>query len=105
MISRSQKEILMNNWGEKAMSLACRAEIRFFDPLSPWECYIYAMNPENEDEVSCLIKGFTAEIDENCSLKYILSQYNSEGNPPEIDYEYRPTSASQLFKNMCEDVL
>ncbi len=93
---------LKNNWGDKANSMDCMVEVRVYDPLSSWECYIFAMNPDNEDEISCIIKGFFVEIVEAWSVKEIMSRFNSEGESLQIDYEYRPRKAAELFKTLCE---
>jgi hypothetical protein len=97
MINLKQKEKLMASWGEKASSMACMAEVRVYDPLSPWECYIYALNPEDEDEICCIIKGFFVEV---CDwrLSELSNRYNADGERVQIDYEYRPRRAAELFK-------
>lgn len=97
MISHSQREKLKASWGDKASSMACMAEVRVYDPLSPWECYIYAMNPDNEDEICCIIKGFFVEVCE-WRLSEIASRFNANGEPVEVDHEYRPRRAAELFK-------
>lgn len=104
MLSHKQKEKLKANWGEKASSMACMAEVRVYDPLSPWECYIYALNPEDEDEISCIIKGFFVEVTE-WSLSELASRFNVEGERPIIDQEYRPRRAAELFKILSESEL
>lgn len=97
MITPKQKEKLKVSWGEKADSLSCNAEVRVYDPLSSWECYIYAINPLDEDEIACIIKGFFVEV---CDwrLSEIATHFNSAGEQPIIDYEYRPRLASEVFK-------
>lgn len=97
MLHHEVREILMNNWGEKADSMACLAEVRVYDPLSSWECYIYAMNPEDEDEIACIIAGFEVEV---CDwrLSELNSVFNETGDTPELDTEYRPRRAAELFK-------
>jgi len=101
MLNNKQKEKLKASWGEKASSMACMAEVRVYDPLSPWECYIYAMNPDDEDEICCLIKGFFVEVAE-WRLNELASCFNAHGEPPKIDYEYRPRRVSELFKILNE---
>jgi hypothetical protein len=97
MISHSQREKLKASWGEKASSMACMAEVRVYDPLSPWECYIYALNPEDEDEICCIIKGFFVEVCE-WRLSELASRFNANGEPVQVDNEYRPRRAAELFK-------
>lgn len=97
MISHFQKEKLKASWGDKATSMACMAEVRVYDPLSPWECYIYALNPENEDEICCILNGFTLEVCE-WRLSELASRFNAEGERVQVDYDYRPCRAAELFK-------
>lgn len=91
---------LKNNWGDKADSLACMAEMRVYDPLSNWQCYIYAVNPENEDEIMCLISG--GKNIEPMTTAWTMHElnllYNSHGEGAEIDTEYRPRRTAELFK-------
>jgi len=102
MITAQQKTKLMANWGEKAESMACYAEVRLFDPLSPWECYIYAMNPENEDEVACIISAFSPDAT-TASLEALQSCFNSNGYPPMVDHEFRACRASELLKQLNDE--
>jgi hypothetical protein len=93
---------LKANWGDKATCMACFAEVKFMDELSGWSCYILAMNPDNEDEIACIVKGFDVEL---CtwSLKELYCSYNVEGESPCIDHEYRRVRASELFKRLSND--
>lgn len=90
-------EKLKANWGEKAESLAAIAELRVFDPLSTWECYIFAMNPQDEDEISCILHGFTVEVC-NWRLSELASHFNAEGESPIVDREYRPRKAETILR-------
>ena len=104
LLSDKQKERLKANWGEKADSLACYAEVRVYDPLSPWECYLYAMNPEDEDEVETIVKAskmMPASL-ERWYMTNILGLFNQDGEGVEVDEEYRPIRASELFKKLNE---
>ncbi len=97
MLNYNQKQKLMSNWGEKANSMSCNVELKVYDPLSSWECFVYALNPEDEDEICCIIRGFGVEV---ClwSLTELSERYNVEGEYAEVDYEYRPRKASEVFK-------
>ncbi len=92
---------LQNNWGEKAEALACKALLRLFDPMSCWECFIIAQNPQDEDEVYCILHAETVEVC-TCSLKELLSMYNSEGEQIQRDSEYRPRLASEIYRQLTE---
>lgn len=104
MLNQTQKEKLKANWGEKASSMACRAEVKFHDPASSWACYVYAMNPSDENEISCIIKGFDLEVCE-WRISEIERMFNVNGEHPIIDMEYRPRLACELFKLLSEGKL
>lgn len=102
MIQNQVKQKLMRNWGEQANSLNCFAEVRVYDPLSSWECYIYAMNPDNENEIQCLISGGRniEPITTEWTMYEISMLYNSHGEGVEIDEEYRPRVVSEILKKL-----
>ena len=105
MINQHVKTILMKNWGDEADSLNCYAEVKFIDPLSDWQCYIYALNPDDEDRIECLLYTRTMGVQlANWSLKELCLLHNEEGESPIIDAEYRRTRASELFKKLNEAV-
>lgn len=98
VIPQSIKERLLLNW-ENATSMACYAECKIHDPQSNWACYILAMNPFNEDEIVCILRGFGVTF-ENYSMSSIKEMYNSFGETPVMDLEYRRIWASELFKKL-----
>lgn len=104
MLNQQQKEKLKANWGDKADSMACKAEVRVYDPTSPWRCYIYAMNPEDENQVCVLVRGFEVETCE-MDMRDLQSMFNVEGEGPIVDMEFRPRQVSQLFKLLNEGKL
>lgn len=99
-IDSKQSAKLKDNWGAKAESLQCQAELRVYDPLSDWQCYIYAMNPDNENEIMCLISGGKniEPVTVDWTLYEMSLLYNSHGEGVEIDTEYRPRQTAELFK-------
>lgn len=99
MLTETLKNKLKANWGERADCLACNAEVRIFDPLSAWECYLYAMNPHDEDEIACILNGCFVSIN-RWSVKELQAVYNSSGLPPIIDCDYRPLQAQELYKKL-----
>ena len=101
MLTHEKKQRLINNWGERADSLECMAEVRVFDPLSSWECFIYALNPDDENQISCIINGFEVEIT-IWSLSELAMCFNSHGEAPQIDKEYRPRQTAILYKILKE---
>lgn len=103
MIPEKVREALKLNWGEKADSLNCYAEVKFIDTLTPWACYIFALNPQDEDEIACIVHGGYRHSDiYNWSMKDLILTYNRNGEYPVIDTEYRRMKASELFKKLNE---
>ena len=104
MLSESQTEKLKANWGAKADALACYAEVRLFDPCSAWQCFILAMNPQDEDEIHCIIQTSPRDIPEICiwNREELSMLFNIHGEPVQIDTDYRPMQASQLLKKLSE---
>lgn len=102
MINHNQKQKLIQNWGDKAESMSCHAEVRVYDPISSWECYLYAMNPENEDEIMCLTKTSKGDeaVTEYSSINWIQGLFNEHGEGVEVDTEYRPRRTAELFKQL-----
>jgi hypothetical protein len=103
VINQKIRETLKKNWGERADTLNCYAEVRLYDPLSSWCCYIFAMD-EDEEEVKCLLYSDPMELEMyNGSLKDILSMYNEEGEHPIIDHEFRRIRLNNLIRRLKND--
>jgi len=101
MLTIQKKKKLIANWGDEAEAMECTAEVRVYDPLSSWECYIYALNPENEDEIWCIVKGFFVEVSK-WSLQELFSRYNTEGELVQVDDEYVPRHVSEIYRILKE---
>lgn len=98
MITNDQRERLLRNW-PVASALHCNAEVRLYDPLSKWECFLIGMNPQEENEVMAIISGHSLTVDIEI-LDEILSSYNVEGQNPLIDDEYSPRHAVNVLKHL-----
>jgi hypothetical protein len=96
-LSIAQRQKLLASWGERADSLAATAELRVYDPLSCWECFIYALNPDDQDEIACILHGFTVETC-NWRLSELASHFNANGEAPIVDKEYRSREANVILK-------
>jgi len=103
MLNEKQKQKLKKNWGVLADTLECLAEVRVYDPLSSWESYILAMNPEDEDEIFCIIKGCNVEA---CQwrLTEMQAMHNSGGDHVKVDKEYKPRKASEIYKILTRNL-
>lgn len=100
-MNQKVKENLLNNWGERAESMACFAECRFFDTDSGWACYLLALNPQDHDEIVCIIDGFYPELC-HWSLKELYSKFNHAGEYITYDISFRRQRAAELFKQLNE---
>lgn len=94
---------LKSNWNDKAESMACFAEARFYDSDSEWACYILALNPDDDDEIICIINGFYVELT-RWSLKELYLKHNENGEYITYDNAFRPIWASELFKTLNERI-
>ncbi len=103
MLDQKIKNKLKKNWGEKAETLNCYAEVKLIDPLSSWACYIFAMQ-EDEEVINCVIYSDAcgAEIYTQC-IKDIQKMYNEHGEHPIIDKEFRRTRVIELMKRLTHD--
>lgn len=104
MLSETQVEKLKSNWGARAEALACFAEVRVYDPCSAWQCFLLAINPQDEDEISCIISANPKEAPEVTlwTLSDLFSLFNNQGEYVQVDQEYRPRRAAELFKKLSE---
>ena len=104
MLNDKQKEKLKNQWGDKADALACFAQVRVYDSLSDWQCYIFAVNPENENEIQCLISGGKnlEPIVTPWSMYELSLLYNSNGDGVLVDYDFRPREVAIILKKLNE---
>ena len=87
-------ENLLSNW-EKS-DLTCTAELRYYDPKSKWECFIYAINPSDEDEMKCFITGIESTIEE-WRFSEMAKLYNQEGESPILDINFRPRKLATIL--------
>lgn len=101
MITVKQRIALLANWGEPAENLNCNAEVRLYDPLSKWECFLIAMDPFEQDSVYAIVNSAN-EIAALWSLTYLMQCYNAEGEHPLVDKEFRPRNAGLLLKQLME---
>lgn len=105
MLSNKQLDNLLFNWGELADALECKCEVRVYDPSSPWECFLYAMD-NDQDTVKCIIhSGKGIAVIEEWSLNDILMCYNIDGEHPKIDKEFVPRQASVILQKLKEGSL
>jgi len=103
MINEATTQKLKDNWGDKAECLACNAEIKLFDPLSCWECYILAINPNDENECKVILVNEAKEVLVlDTLMQDLLGRWNGEGEFMEIDHMFKPRQASSLFKILNE---
>jgi hypothetical protein len=100
-ITYQQKQKLMKNW-ESVDSLRCNAEIRLYDPISSFQCYIVGMYEDDEDQIYCIMQ--TNKCAPAIATLYTMYQldemYNEHGEGLEIDTEYRPRQAQEILTQL-----
>lgn len=99
MLTSKQIKRLVANWGERADALDCNAEARIYDPMSKWECYIYALEPTEQDEIACIINGETVELT-TWMLADLRTVFNSLGEGPQNDLGFIPIRITRLLKKL-----
>jgi len=102
ILNHKQLEKLKANWGEKADGMECKAEVRVYDPLSKIEFYIYALNPDNDDDIMFLGVSDNLELGQ-WSMQSLKSFYNAHGEPLTVDQEYRPRYINEIFKKLMRN--
>ncbi len=100
MISDKIKKKLMENWGAKAEAMDCFCELKLFYLDSNWSCYIFAMNPDDDDEIRCIISVNCLALEVTYSFRDILISCTAQGENPIVDEEFRPIKANELFKKL-----
>jgi len=99
MIPEKIKKALIKNWGDKAEAMDCYCEIKFIEPNSGWACYVYAMDPNDEDSIKC-ISHFREPKIMDWSLIEVMGCYNDHGEIVIIDSEYRRMRVDELYKKL-----
>jgi len=92
------KQVLWKNWELRETPYDLKAEIRLHIPLTGWEAYLIALNPENDDECIALVNtpenGWICE--ETAFWGFETLVQNSDEQI--IDKEYRPRLVKELIK-------
>lgn len=101
MINNEQRKRLIENWDIATCGFPY-AEVRLYAPRSNWECYLIALNPDDMDEVICLLKAEGLEVT-NWTLREIKKCYDANGYPPCVDFEYRRKKVSEIIKKLREE--
>lgn len=99
MLTNNQIARLLANWGERADALDCNAEVRIYDPNGPWECYIYALEPNEQDQIACILSGESVEITA-WSMAQMQLTFNANGEPPENDMSFVPIKITRLLEKL-----
>ncbi len=103
MLSDKIIDKLTANWGAMCDSLSCNAEAKLYDPNGIWECYMLAINPQDDDETRAIIVDEDNSLYvETISLSHLLSKWNGEGEFMELDTSFVPRLASELYKVLKE---
>ena len=95
-------ERLHDAWGEDADCMNCWAEVRYAYSSGEWACYIYALNPRDNDEIACIIDDGSGLDVCDWSMRELLGGHNREGEFPVVDADYRRTYVPDLIKKLKE---
>lgn len=98
MFTRQQLDQLVKNWSLHRDCLNCYAMARLYDPNGPWECYCYAIDPE-QTIVKAIVNGATVE-DADIDIDLLLQMFSSSGEGLINDPDFRPRSAAFLIKTL-----
>jgi hypothetical protein len=79
----------------------CYSEVKFIYNSSQWACYIYALNPTDEDTIQCLMSTPYVHTRE-WSLNELYFAYDSDGEHPFVDQEFRKIRVAELFRKLSE---
>jgi hypothetical protein len=101
MLTLNQMQKLQANWGELAEAMECNAEVRVYDPLSHWQAFIYAQNPEDLDQIKVIVGGFTIETCD-MTVSELFQMYNGFGECVQVDPFFRPMKAAKLLRMLKE---
>jgi len=96
------KQALMKNWGERAESMQCYAEVKYILPNQKWSCYVYALDPNDEDTIKCLVPSCSDVAVEWC-LTGLLNTFDHHGEYVQVDHDYRKKNVAVLYKKLIEN--
>lgn len=91
---------LKSQWGDKADSMDCFVQCRIYDPSSNWAWYIYAQNPDDEDQLFAIESTFEVIPDALLSMEFLESLFNHRGESMQFDHEFRPRKAGEIYKKL-----
>lgn len=99
MLPENITRLLKDNWQDEITSLYGYCYVKFIDKYSDWSCYIYAINPRDEDEILCVLNVPYVEC---CkwSMRDLQHSYNECGEHPVIDHEFRRTPVQNVLKRL-----
>ncbi len=100
MLTEKIKESLKKSWGDNAEALNCFCEVKIQERNGKWDCYVYAMNPRDEDEVMCIMKHKGWVGISQWFLSGLMFEYNTQGEFPRFDPEFRRIRADVLYKKL-----
>lgn len=92
-------DLMRAQWGARALGLHCMAVLRFYDTKSRWCCYVLSINPEDNDEMVCIVRGESVEIIE-WKFSEMNEMFNADGDGVFLDLEFRPCNASIVYKKL-----
>lgn len=99
MINHSTRMQLLDNWGDEMYALEKLAPVKFHEPHSGFECYVIALDHEDNDTIYVLVHNKEISIS-LWSLRDLYLWMNRNGDKLEVDDEYRPRKAKEIFSRL-----
>lgn len=97
MLSDTIKDKLRANWA-LADTLIVKAYARYYDKTAKWECYIYALNPDDDNEIKCVIINRDSKSLVGWNLEDLYACYDQWGEPYQLDAGHVPRIAADIYK-------
>lgn len=101
MIPQKTLDKLELNWGDVAEGMACKCELRIFDPTSSRELYVYAIN--QDDDLFKAVYADSKTVDNIQEQFHELVMYLREmPDAFQIDNYYVPRNINEVYKKLKE---
>ena len=96
---------LQANWGDKADSYDCYAWMRLYDPESRWECYVYAIDPLNEQGAKVCVYNGTWVFSQVNLDEMMVSFVCENGRAPRHDLDFKGKHLKNILKGYQPEVI
>jgi hypothetical protein len=92
---------LQSQWGESSSAMSAYCLCRVFERNNRHEFFIYAQDPMENDKLLSIERSGMFLVPDSLISKWELEHlYDLEGEPFEIDPDFRPMRADLLYKKL-----